>query len=336
MAPFADLSPCSRYKGERGFAILVVIAAVGLLALAAALFARVTSSQVKASAVAVETARAKALAAAGINLAVLKLLAFRANPTGKHRGFAIAGEAFGCRLDNNLIIAEAQDEGGKIDLNFAGERLLRALLRGLDLAEARADALVDAILDYRDGDNIKRAKGAEEAEYRAAGRAQGPKNAAFAAVEELDQVLGIDAELLVRLAPFVTAHSGKDGVDPLVARRRLLEILRRGDTPTPANDTGSDLKFDDPTSDLPAHFVSPSSRNTFSIHAEVVMAGGVRFALEAIVDIALSRPAAAAGSPRPAPVFHLWRWRQVPSVARDDARGIDADALPECELLAST
>jgi general secretion pathway protein K len=335
MAPFAHVSRLARCRSEHGFAILVVIAAVGLLALAAALFARVTSSQVRASAVAVETARAKALAAAGINLAVLKLLEFRANPNGKHRGFAIGGEAFGCRLDNNLIITEAQDEGGKIDLNFAGERLLRALLLGLDVEGATADTLVDTILDYRDGDNIKRAKGAEEAEYRAAGRAQGPKNAPFAAVEELDQVLGIDAELLARLAPFVTAHSGKDGVDPVVAQRRLIEILRRGDTPIPASDAGSDLQFDARGSDLPAYFVAPSTRNTFSVRSEVVMAGGVRFALEAIVDIALLRPGAS-GSPRQAPVFHLWRWRQVPSVARDGVPSIDVLALPECELLAAT
>jgi general secretion pathway protein K len=328
MAPFGF----ARCKGERGFAILVVIAAVGLLALAAALFARVTSSQVRASAVAVEIARARALAAAGINLAVLKLFDFRTNPNGKNRGFAIGRDTFGCRLDSNLIVAAAQDEGGKIDLNFANERLLGALLRGLSLEAARADALVDAILDYRDGDNIKRAKGAEDAEYRAAGRAQGPKNAPFAAVEELEQVLGFDAELLARLAPLVTAHSGKDGVDPVVAPRRLIEILRRGDAPLVPSDTGLDLQFDDQGADLPAPFVASSTRNIFSVRSDVVMAGGVRFALEAIVDIARMRPGAAAGI-RQAPVFHLWRWRQVPSIERDGVPATADLALPECELL---
>ena len=335
MAPMADVCRCTRRSSEHGFAILVVISAIGLLALAAALFARVTSSQVRASAVAVETARARALAAAGINLAVLKLFDFRTNPNGKSRGFAIGRETFGCRLDRNLIVAEAQDEGGKVDLNFAGERLLGALLRGLDLEAARADALVDAILDYRDGDNSKRAKGAEDAEYRAAGRAQGPKNAPFAAVEELEQVLGVDADLLARIAPFVTAHSGKDGVDPVVAPRRLIEILRRGDAPLAPSDAGLDLQFDDQGSDLPAPFVAPSTRNTFSVRSDVVMAGGVRFALEAIVDIARLRPAAAAGV-RQAPVFHLWRWRQVPSIERDGVPAAADLALPECELLPSS
>ena len=336
MARLADARAFARCQGERGFAILVVIAAVGLLALAAALFSRVTNAQVRASAVAVETARARALAGAGINLAVLKLLDFRTHPNGKNRGFAIGGDTFGCRLDGNLIVAEARDEGGKIDLNFAGERLLGALLRGLGVEGARADTLVDTILDYRDGDNVKRAKGAEEADYRAAGRAQGPKNAPFAAVEELNQVLGLDAELSARLIPFVTAHSGKDGVDPMVAPRRLIEILRRGDAPSAPSETGLELTLETHDSDLPAHYVAASTRNIFSIRSEVVMAGGVRFALEAIVDIAQMRAGGAAAGVRPAPVYHLWRWHQVPSLAPDGVAAAADRALPECELLPAT
>src|SRR5262249_46635083 len=167
-AEFAGRPRCTPLKAEHGFVMVVVIAAIGLLAMAASIFVKVTRTQVRASAIAVETARANALAAAGINLAVLKLLAFRSHPSGKHRNFAIGGEAFGCRVGSDLLVTEARDEGGKIDLNFAGERLLRALLIGLDVEPASADAVVDAILDYRDGDGIKRPKGAEEAEYHAA------------------------------------------------------------------------------------------------------------------------------------------------------------------------
>jgi general secretion pathway protein K len=332
----SDAGGFARGQGERGFAILVVIGTVGMLALAAALFSRVTNAQVRASAVAVETARARALAGAGINLAVLKLLDFRANPNGKNRGFAIGGDTFGCRLDGNLIAAEAHDEGGKIDLNFAGERLLGALLRGLGVDGARTEALVDTILDFRDGDNVKRAKGAEDAEYRAAGRPQGPKNAPFAAVEELNQVLGLDAELYARLSPFVTAHSGKDGIDPTVAQRQLIEILRRGDAPIAPSETGLELSLENHDSDLPTHYLASSTRNIFSIRSEVVMAGGVRFALEAIVDIAQMRPGGTAAAARQAPVYHLWRWHQVPSVAPDGGPAAADPTVPECELVPAT
>jgi general secretion pathway protein K len=311
--------------------MVLVIAAIGVLALATAVFAKVTQGQVRASAIAVETSRAKALAATGINLAVLKLLEFRGNPTGKQRDFAIAGQPFGCRLGHDLLVTAALDEGGKIDLNFANERLLRALLLGLNLQPGRADALVDAILDFRDGDTVKRPKGAEEAEYRAAGRA-GPKNAPFAATEELNQVLGIDAELAAQLAPFITAHSGKDGIDPIAAPRQLIEALRRGDQPAPPSDKSLDFTFAERTSDLPPHFAAASTRSIFSVRSEVVMGGGLRFALEAIVDLSAVRPRG--GAQQQTPVYHLWRWRQVPSqLAAERLNG--EGQLPQCELLAA-
>jgi general secretion pathway protein K len=312
--------------------MVVVIAAIGLLAMAASIFVKVTRTQVRASAIAVETARADALAAAGINLAVLKLLAFRSHPSGKHRNFAIGGEAFGCRVGSDLLVTEARDEGGKIDLNFAGERLLRALLIGLDVEPASADAVVDAILDYRDGDGIKRPKGAEAAEYHAAGRAQGPKNAPFAAMEELGQVLGVDAALLEKLTPFVTAHSGKEGVDPAAAPRRLIEILRRGDTPAPASEVSLDLQSAE-LAELPSNFITRSTRNTFTVRSEVVMAGGLRFALEAIVDISSLRPAGPVAGAQTRPVYHVWRWRRVPSGDQEASIG-SIDAVAQCELLA--
>jgi len=328
VAAFVYARRIDRYLADGGFAMVIVIAAIGVLALATAVFSKVTRSQVRASAVAVETARAKAVAAAGINLAVLKLLEFRGNPSGKQRDFAIGGLAFSCRLGPDLLATTARDEGGKIDLNFANERLLRALFLGLNLGPARADVLADAILDFRDGDNNKRPKGAEEAEYRAAGRT-GPKNAPFAATEELNQVLGVDAELVAQLAPFVTSHSGKDGIDPTVAPRPLIEALRRGDQPTAPSQL--DDSFAERPSDLPAQFVVPSSRSIFSVRSDVVTGAGVRFALEAIVDLSARRPRGPAGGQQ-GPAFHVWRWRQVPSQP-DMVAG--EDQLPECELLPS-
>jgi len=311
--------------------MLLVIAAIGLLTLAMAAFAKVTRAQVRASSVAVASARAKALAAAGINLAVLKLIDFHANPSGSQRKFAVAGQAFACRLGADVLIMRAVDEGGKIDLNFASERLLRALLLGLFVDPGKADTVVDAMLDYRDGDNVKRAKGAEDAEYRAAGRVQGPKNAPFAAVEELNQVLGLEPELVARMLPFVTAHSGKDGVDPVAAQHRLIEILRRGDTPLGSSDSGLDEQLQDDSSALPAYFTARSTRNVFSVRSEVLLAGGTRFALEAIVDIGGLRRGNAAGSQLGAP-YRLWRWRQVAG-PETEAGDIGANApLAACEL----
>jgi len=317
---------------ESGFVMVVVIVSIGLLAMAASTFAKVTRTQVRASAIAVETARANALAAAGINLGVLKLLSFRSHPTGKERDFALGAQPFRCRIGNDVLVTAAVDEGGKIDLNFAGERLLRALLIGLDVEPAKAEALVDAILDYRDGDDVKRPKGAEQADYLAAGRLEGPKNAPFAATEELSQVFGLDPELLAKVTPFVTTHSGKEGVDPAVVQRRLKEILRRGDAAIPSVDTNLDLLFEDRSIDLPPAFVAHSTKNIFTVRTDVLTTSGVRFALEAVVDLTPSRPNGPLGSQDNRPVYHLWRWRRVPSTDPEAAIVIPTDAVSECEL----
>ena len=60
-------------------------------------------------------------------------------------------------------------ETGKIDLNAAEDPMLRALPLALGLDEDRAAALADAIQDWRDDNQLKRERGAEDRDY-AAGR----------------------------------------------------------------------------------------------------------------------------------------------------------------------
>ena len=75
-------------------------------------------------------------------------------------------------------------KSAKIDLNAAAEPLLKGLLDSVGRrgAEAAAQRVVDAILDWRDPDDLKRPNGAEAADYRAAGRKYRPPNAPFEAV----------------------------------------------------------------------------------------------------------------------------------------------------------
>jgi hypothetical protein len=114
----------------------------------------------------------------------------------------------------------------------------------------------------------------------------------------------------------------------------LIEILRRGDTPTPASETSLDSQSADGAADLPPDFATHSTHNIFTVRSEVVMAGGLRFALEAIVDINSLRPAGRVAGAQTRPVYHVWRWRRVPSSDREGAATASAEALSECELLA--
>jgi Type II secretion system (T2SS), protein K len=88
----------------------------------------------------------------------------------------------------------------------ASPDLLKWLLRGLGAALERAAALAAAIVDFRDEDDIRGVNGAESAAYLAAGLAHGPKNAPFETGSEVDQVLGMDLNLLGHLRAVTTVR----------------------------------------------------------------------------------------------------------------------------------
>lgn len=76
-----------------------------------------------------------------------------------------------------------------LDANTADEEMLRSMFRAVDIAPARADSMTDALLDWRDADDVARPLGAERAWYVAARRAT-PRNAPLASAREIALVRG--------------------------------------------------------------------------------------------------------------------------------------------------
>ena len=285
--------------GQRGFALLVVLSALGLLALVAAAFATVARSHIKLAAGAGAVARAEALADAGVHLAVLDLVAARESGPDSRR-FALDSTPFVCSAGGGATLAIAvQDEAGKVDINIAGPVPIRALVLGSGVRAGEAAA--DAILDFRDEDDARRPSGAERAEYLAAGRLYGPRNGPFLAVEDLAGVLGLTQADADRLRPFVTVYSGLGGVDAGVAPRALVEALARGmessgGASVPDLDTGLDVG--EPSVALPPQLRAASTRRAFSIRAQARMAGGATFVRETVVEFVTTGAAA----------YQLRRW----------------------------
>ncbi len=189
----------TRNGRDGGFALVVVLLAIGLLALIATTFMFAVRAHLRSSAAISAAARAEALADGGVNIAVLDAISVREDRT-RTRRFPIDGATVACRAgDDARLQVSVQDEAGRVDLNSASEALLLALMRGIGLGEDDAARMVDRILDYRDRDGDRRPLGAERAEYEAAGLL-GPKNAPLDAVEELAQVVGADARFSIDCA----------------------------------------------------------------------------------------------------------------------------------------
>lgn len=279
-----------------GFIILPVIWVVFFLALASATFMLTTRSQVRLTASATASAAAAALADAGINLALYDLANARAQRNWKRR-LPVDGRTYICTIGNARIGISISEEAGKIDLNGANRALIVALFRGLGKSSGDARRLAAAIEDYRDSDDIRRPEGAELADYRESGRKTGPKNAAFESPLELAQVLGFDRALLDKTLPYVTVHTGLEGLDPAKASPALLEVLVAGFT------EGGIAAGMGETSRLPTNVAVLSSQRVYAIRAQAEDVDGARFLRESIVR-------SSGGSEMPT----ILGWRQVGAI----------------------
>lgn len=210
---------CRATVGQHGIALVVVLWTVALLTVIAGSFAysmRIESSLVSS---AVDRAKARSLAEAGIAYAALDL--FRP-PQLRH--FTSSGIPYVWNFGGQKVIISVQDTGGLIDLNVAKRELLGGLLAAAGVAEEeKREQLLDAIEDWRDPDDVPRLQGAEDKDYATAGLPYGAKDAPFESVAELQQVLGISPALYQQIEKALTIFSEQPGIDPGVAP---LEVLR--------------------------------------------------------------------------------------------------------------
>ncbi len=98
-----------------------------------------------------------------------------------------------------------RDVGAALNLNEASEEMLRQFFaQGLDVDYAEADKLAQAILDWKDEDELPRINGGERDQYLDEEALVLPPNRDFADVDELRHVKGMTPELYVRAAPHLT------------------------------------------------------------------------------------------------------------------------------------
>ena len=107
------------------------------------------------------------------------------------------------------------DEERKVNVNNADVEILQNLLKGVGhLQEGDAEAVANAIADWRDEDEERREGGAEDYDYQGLTNAYESKDAPFESLEELLLVKGMTPELFKTLSPYLSAHgSGKINVN---------------------------------------------------------------------------------------------------------------------------
>ena len=199
---------------EQGIALMLVLWIVTLLTIIAV---GLTTTQRTESALAANQvlgATFRAQADAAIQFTALNLLtqppadALADKNSMESNGFWVPdGQPRLWRWGEEAIEIRVINEASLIDLNMADAGLLMGLMKAVGVQDP--ESLVDAILDWRDQDQLHLANGAEDEQYAAAGLPYGAKDGPFDSVEELGQVMGFDKELYQAMAPALTVSSGQ-------------------------------------------------------------------------------------------------------------------------------
>ncbi len=321
---------------NRGVALIMVLWVLTLLALIAASFSSTTRTEVNLARNIVESTKAEALAEAGVHEAILGL-----NGDSGDEPWRVDRTVYAWRFAGGEIRVAIDDEGAKIDLNATQGQILRNLFLALELGDGRklelgeADALADAILDFRDPDDLIHTSGAEDGDYRSADLEHDAKDAPFEAVEELQQVYGMTREIYQLVAPALTVHARRRRPFTATALPLVQAALVGGLGDETGREASPDSEADDEEddndvvaledlSDVPQIIKkgpSPARSRVpvYTIHAEGRSAGGAVYALDAITRLTRD-------SERP---YVFLGWKRGSRRLFDDAADEDTAALGE-------
>ena len=304
-------------RSQRGVALVLVIWATVLLTVVISAFIAERRTDTLVVGNSASLARAEAAAEAGVHRAMFEV--YR-NDASADRWRA-DGTPRTWTFDGIPLHIELRDESAKIDINTASDALLRGLLATSGgVEEAEAQKVLDAILDWRDPDSLKRPSGAEEPDYREAGLAYKPANAPFQAIEELQLVLGMRPDIYRRLQPSITVFSRQPGVNPQLATREVLLAIP-GITPEIVDRYIADREAartqGQPLPAFPqAGPFSSGSTMVLNVLSEARLEDGTLFVREAV---ALMRPV-----PRKPVTFIAWRERTTPIERTEAAKAAEA------------
>jgi len=218
---------------ERGIALLMVVWIFMVLSVLSAEFARAMRDDAAATQNLAEEVQARGVAMAGMNQALYRTLHAREQRTDETDPDAVPVDTlevwepdgtwheepyWGGKYGVRII-----DEGGKISLNRADEALLRKVFETLGLDTDAQEEVVDAILDWRDSDDLHRLHGAEDEYYMKLADPYHVKNGPFDSVDELLMVRGITRELFYGVRE---RGLGEDDA-PVVALRDVFSVFNR-------------------------------------------------------------------------------------------------------------
>jgi general secretion pathway protein K len=194
-----------RNATQRGFALLIVLWTLGLLALLITGLLTAGRMQTRIAENIRGSANAEAAADGAVQQAIFLLL---------RDDWPADSKPHALRIGTATAEVRAEDQAGKVNPNLSTVDVLASLLRQLGLDSPSARKLALAIIDWRSDSDISLAGGPKLALYRAAGLPYGTANRPFDTLEQLALVPGMTPQLFARLRPYMSVYQEGDAQSP--------------------------------------------------------------------------------------------------------------------------
>lgn len=206
---------------QRGVALILVLWVLSILMLMAGSFTKTMRRE--SAGVMTHKANAEANAQTQAGIALAQAMMLQEDETKRWR---VDGSIYEIETENATMRIRIFSETGKIDINSATSTLLHQVLLHAPLETQAQIELENAILDWRDDDEITRPFGAEKTEYKAEKLNYAPRNKPFRSLEELQMVRGLNADVFAWMQPIFTVYAaGQTEVDFNLASRDVLNVL---------------------------------------------------------------------------------------------------------------
>jgi general secretion pathway protein K len=186
---------------QRGFALLMVLWTMGMLALLVAQFTTTGRTETRVTANLRANAAAQAAADGALYEAILRLLQGVWPPDDRPRAI---------RTQDGVVEIRIQNQASKTNPNMATVEALQALLTRLGIDAGKATALARAVVDWRSSGAKSVSGGSKISQYQAAGLPYAPASKLFDSLEEVGQVVGMTPALLARIKPFLSVYQDSD------------------------------------------------------------------------------------------------------------------------------
>jgi general secretion pathway protein K len=218
-------------KNERGIALFIVLWVMALLTVIAGEFCYAIRTEANITRNFKEETQTYYIAVSGLFWAIEELVVNEFVPR-KVNAADVEGEQEDIRLRINTDIPAvpfgdgqfkvvSENESGKVNLNKAGNSLLKMMLNHFEIADADKNIIVASIMDWRDKDTLHRANGAEDEYYLSLPKPYKCKNGDFTSIGELLLVRGVTSEIFYGgLKDMVTVYQDQQTGSERDSRRK--------------------------------------------------------------------------------------------------------------------